>query len=66
MPITSATFEMGAFDVHAMHEFEATGTVLKGEDYRQKGPRYGLNSLSQGPVFQRDGYTCQVCGKGHT
>ena len=61
MPITSATFEMGSFDVHAMHEFEETGTVLKGEDY-QKGPRYGLNSLRKA-VFQRDGHTCQVCGK---
>ena len=61
MPIVSATFEMGSFDVHAMHEFEATGTVLKGEDY-QKGPRYGMNTLRKA-VFYRDRYTCQVCGK---
>ena len=61
MPITSATFEMGSFDVHAMHEYEATGTVLKGENY-QKGPRYGMNTLRKA-VFYRDGYKCQVCGK---
>ena len=61
MPITSTTFEMGSFDVHAMHEFEATGTVLKGEDY-QKGPRYGMNTLRKA-VFYRDGYKCQACGK---
>ena len=61
MPIVSATFEMGSFDVHAMHEFEATGTVLKGKGY-QKGPRYGMNTLRKA-VFYRDGYTCQVCGK---
>ena len=61
MPIVSATFEMGSFDVHAMHEFEATGTVLKGDDY-QKGPRYGMNTLRKA-VFYRDNYTCQVCGE---
>ena len=61
MPIVSATFEMGSFDVHAMHEFEATGTVLKGKDY-QKGPRYGMNTLRKA-VFYRDNYACQVCGK---
>ena len=61
MPIVSATFEMGSFDVHAMHEFEATGTVLKGKDY-QKGPRYGMNTMRKA-VFYRDGYACQVCGK---
>ena len=61
MPITLATFEMGSFDVHAMHEYESTGTVLKGEDY-QKGPRYGMNTLRKA-VFYRDGYKCQVCGK---
>ena len=44
IPITSATFEMGSFGIHAMHEFEATGTVLKGGDY-QKGQRYGMNML---------------------
>ena len=61
MPIVSATFEMGSFDVHAMHEFEATGTVLNGCGY-QKGPRYGMNTLRKA-VFHRDSYTCQVCGK---
>lgn len=61
MPITSAAFEMGSFDIHAMHEFEATGTVLQGEDY-QKGPRYGMNTLRKA-VFQRDHHTCQICHK---
>lgn len=61
MPITSATFEMGSFDVHAIHEFEATGTVLSGEGY-QKGPRYGMDSLRKA-IFYRDGYKCQVCGR---
>lgn len=60
MPITSATFEMGSFDTHAMHEFENTGTVLKGEAY-QKGPRYGMDTLRKA-VFFRDKYGCQVCG----
>ena len=61
MPITSATFEVGSFDVHAIHEFEATGTVLSGEGY-QKGPRYGMDSLRKA-IFYRDGYKCQVCGR---
>lgn len=61
MPITSATFEMGSFDVHAIHEFEATGTVLSGEGY-QRGPQYGMDSLRKA-IFYRDGYKCQVCGK---
>lgn len=60
MPIASATFEMGSFDVHAIHEYEATGTVLSGDGY-QKGPRYGFDSLRKA-IFYRDGYRCQVCG----
>lgn len=60
MPITSAMFEMGSFDVHAIHEYEATGTVLSGEGY-QRGPRYGFDSLRKA-IFYRDGYKCQVCG----
>ena len=59
-PITKATFEMGTFDTAAMHEFEATGTVLCGEDY-QKGPRYGMDTMRKA-VFFRDGYECQICG----
>ena len=59
-PISKATFEMGTFDTAAMHEFEATGTVLHGEDY-QKGPRYGMDTMRKA-VFFRDGYECQICG----
>lgn len=58
-PISKATFEMGTFDTAAMHEFEATGTVLHGEDY-QKGPRYGMDTMRKA-VFFRDGYECQIC-----
>lgn len=59
VPISKATFEMGTFDVEALHEFENSGTVLYGEDY-QKGPRYGIDTMRKA-VFFRDGYECQVC-----
>ena len=62
MPIASATFEMGQFDIQLMDAIESGKPVPTGTDY-QHGERYLTSSLREA-VFQRDNYTCKICGKG--
>ena len=62
MPITSAVFEMGQFDIQLMQALEEGKPAPTGTDY-QHGERYLTASLREA-VFQRDNYTCKICGKG--
>ena len=59
-PITSATLEVGQFDVAAL-QAEEEGKTLSGTDY-QRGSRYQLANLREA-VFVRDKYTCRICGR---
>ncbi len=61
MPITSATFEMGQFDIQLLEALESGSKLPEGTDYQQ-GERYQISTLREA-VFQRDNYTCQICGK---
>lgn len=60
-PITSITMEMGCFDTQVLKAVEKGLPIPEGLDY-QHGDRYGFDTLREA-VFQRDGHTCQVCGK---
>ena len=61
MPITTATFEMGKFDIQLL-QAQADGRPLPhGTDY-QHGSRY-LYQTERMAVFGRDHYTCQICGR---
>ena len=62
MPITSATFEVGKFDIQLLAAMESGKPVPEGKDYQQ-GARYQQETLRQA-VFFRDSFTCQVCQKG--
>ena len=62
IPITSAVFEMGQFDIQIMQALEEGKEVPVGTDY-QHGERYQISTLREA-VFQRDNYTCRICGKG--
>ena len=62
MPISNAVFEMGQFDIQLMQALEEGKEVPVGTDY-QHGERYQISTLREA-VFQRDNYTCRICGKG--
>lgn len=59
-PITSIYLEVGQFDTQALEAIQAGKPLPEGTDY-QRGPRYKVDTLREA-VFQRDGYTCKVCG----
>ncbi len=61
IPITSAVFEMGQFDIQLMQALEE-GKTISGIDYQQ-GERY-LTATLREAVFSRDNYICKICGKG--
>ena len=60
-PISSAFFEMGQFDIKLLDALESGGKIPEGIDYQQ-GERY-LTATLREAVFQRDNYTCKICGK---
>lgn len=61
IPVTSAVFEMGQFDIRVLKALEEGKPLPEGTDYQQ-GERYGTLTLREA-VFARDHYTCQVCKK---
>ena len=61
-PIKDAYFEMGQFDIKLLGALESGGKIPEGTDY-QIGERYQTATLREA-VFQRDNYTCKICGKG--
>ena len=61
IPITNAVFEMGQFDIQLLEAFESGSKLPEGADY-QHGERYQISTLREA-VFQRDNYTCKICGK---
>lgn len=61
LPVTSAVFEMGQFDIQVLKAIEEGKPVPEGAGY-QKGERYGYDTLREA-VFARDGYRCIICGR---
>lgn len=61
MPITDIIFEMGQFDTQVLKAIEEGKPIPEGTDYQQ-GEQYGYATLREA-VFNRDNYTCIVCGK---
>lgn len=60
LPITSIVIETARFDTALMAALER-GEFIEGSDY-QHGIRY-MKQSQRIAVFERDGYTCQICGK---
>ena len=61
MPISSVVFEIGQFDIQFLQALESGSKLPESTDYQQ-GERYQISTLREA-VFQRDNYTCKICGK---
>ena len=60
LPLSSITIETAKFDTALLSALES-GEVLEGRDYQQ-GLRY-MQESQRIAVFERDDYTCRICGK---
>jgi hypothetical protein len=60
-PIRKVMVEVGQFDPALLKAMQTGQPLPEGKDY-QHGPLYFADSLRKA-VFQRDNYTCKICGK---
>lgn len=63
LPITKIVLEVSQFDIHLMKNPGLILEKVKHWGY-QKGFNYGWASRREA-ILNRDGYTCQICGKKH-
>ncbi len=64
LPISKIVLEVSQFDTHLMKNPSLILEKVKHWGY-QKGFNYGWASRREA-ILNRDGYTCQICGKQHT
>lgn len=64
LPISKIVLEASQFDTHLMKNPSLILERVKHWGY-QKGFNYGWASRREA-ILNRDGYTCQICGKKHT
>lgn len=64
LPISKIVLEVSQFDTHLMQNPSLILEKVKRWGY-QKGFNYGWASRREA-ILNRDGYTCQICGKKHT
>lgn len=64
LPISEIVLEASQFDTHLMKNPSLMLETVKHWGY-QKGFDYGWPSRREA-ILNRDGYTCQICGKKHT